>query len=292
MKLGLERQKGLTGWIFLLPAALLIFWMCFYPAISALIISFQSGKGANLHFADPIFYNYIRMFSDKTFLLTLGNTFIYLIIQVPIMLVLALVLATMLNNKTLKFKRWFRVALFIPAAVSLVSSSMIFRTLFANNGFVNTILLDTGILSEPVQWLSNPGTARFVIILALLWRWTGYNMVLYLAALQNIDSSIYEAARIDGAGNFKLFTRITVPQLRPIILLTTIMSTSGTLQLYDESVVLTNGGPANQTMTMSHYLYNVAMRDSTYGYAAALSFVILILVAILALVQMKVGDEK
>lgn len=292
MKYGLEKHRSLIGWFFLLPAALLIVWMCFYPTLNALLISLQSGKGVNLHFAKPLWYNYARMLKDKTFLLTLKNTFTYLIIQVPIMLVLSLVLATMLNNKDLKFPGVFRTMLFIPCAVSLVSSSMIFRNLFANNGFVNTMLMNIGLMSEPVQWLSNAGTARFVIILALIWRWTGYNMVLYSAALQNVDASIYEAARIDGAGNFKIFTHITIPQLRPMILLTTIMSTNGTLQLYDESVVLTGGNPANQTMTMSHYLYNTAMRDSTYGYAAALSFVILILVAILAIVQMKVGDER
>ena len=118
-------------------------------------------------------------------------------------------------------------------------------------------------------------------------------MIFFLSALQNIDYSVYAAAKIDGAGAFQQFKSITVPLLKPTILLTGIMSTNGTLQLYDESVNLTNGGPANSTISMSHYLYNVSFQQSpNFGYAAAMSFVILILVAILALIQMKVGDKR
>ena len=135
--------------------------------------------------------------------------------------------------------------------------------------------------------------ARWVIVIALIWRWTGYNMVFYLAALQNIDYSVYEAAKIDGASAAQCFWRITVPLLRPTILLTAIMSTNGTLQLFDESVNLTKGGPANMSITMSHYIYKLSFEGvPNFGYASALSFIILILVAVLAFVQMKVGDKR
>jgi lactose/L-arabinose transport system permease protein len=144
-----------------------------------------------------------------------------------------------------------------------------------------------------VNWLGQPDTARFVIILGLIWRWTGYNMVFYLAALQNIDYSSLEAAKIDGANSIKTFFYVTLPQLKPMILLTAIMSTNGTLQLFDESWNLTRGGPAYQSMTMSHYLYEVSFqKNPNFGYASAISYVILILVAVLALVQMRVGDKR
>ena len=118
-------------------------------------------------------------------------------------------------------------------------------------------------------------------------------MVFYLAGLQNIDESLYEAARIDGAGPIKAFFKITVPLLRPTILLTTIMSINGTLQLFDESVNLTNGGPANSTLTMSHYIYKVSFEyNPQFGYAAAMSYIIFILVAVLSFMQMKVGDKR
>ena len=153
--------------------------------------------------------------------------------------------------------------------------------------------MNLGFISERVNWLSQEGSAKVIIILALIWRWTGYNMVFYLAGLQNIDDSLYEAAKIDGANAVQSFFKITVPMLKPTILLTTIMSTNGTLQLFDESVNLTGGGPANSTLTMSHYIYKASFEyNPQFGYAAAMSYVIFVLVAILAFVQMKVGDKR
>src|SRR5699024_139180 len=141
-------------------------------------------------------------------------------IQVPAMLILALILASMLNNKHLRFKGLFRTIIFLPCATSLVSYSMIFRSMFANDGLVNTLL--RGIGMEPVMWFANAWTARAVIIIALIWRWTGYIMVFYLAGLQNIEYSVYEAAKIDGASPRQSFFKITVPLLKPTILLTAI----------------------------------------------------------------------
>lgn len=290
-KMSLYKKQSLTGWGFLTPAAILIVVMSFYPMVRALLLSFQTGKGTHMKWCG--LFNYQRMFQDVIFKQAMFNTFLYLIIQVPIMLVLALLLASMLNNKDLKFKGFFRTCIFLPCATSLVSYAIIFRSLFANDGFVNQILTNLGLIQQPIQWLTTTGTARFVIIFALVWRWTGYNMVFYLAGLQNIDYSVYEAARIDGASPWKTFWRITVPLLKPTILLTAIMSTNGTLQLFDESVNLTNGGPSNSTITMSHYIYNLSFKGTpNFGYASALAFVILVLVAILAFVQMKVGDTR
>jgi lactose/L-arabinose transport system permease protein len=287
------RRRSLTGWGFLLPAALLILFMSFIPMAQAFVLSLQTGRGTRLEFADPLWYNYQRLLSDEIFKLTLTNTFIYLIIQVPLMLTLALVLANLLNNPKLKFKALWRTAIFLPCAVSLVSYSLVFRTLFAGDGFVNDMLTGIGAIDSPINWLGQADTARFVIILGLLWRWTGYNMVFYLAALQNIDHSSIEAARMDGANAFQTFWYVTVPQLKPMIVLTAILSINGTLQLFDESWALTRGGPAYQTMSMAHYLYEVSFqKNPNFGYAAAISYVILMLVAILSFIQMKVGDKR
>ena len=287
--LTLEKKHNLTGWMFLLPATLLICWMSFDPMIQAFVLSLQKGVGLNLQFCG--LDNYVRIFKDKIFTQTLFNTFFYLIIQVPIMLVLGLALASMLNNKDLKFKGLFRTCIFLPCATSLVAYSLIFRSLFANDGFINVVLRGVGM--EPIQWFGNAWTARFVIIIALVWRWTGYNMVFYLSGMQNIEYSVYEAAKIDGANAVQSFFKITIPLLKPTILMTAIMSTNGTLQLFDESVNLTKGGPSRLSMTMSHYIYSTSFENSPkFGYAAAMSILILIMVAILAVIQMKVGDER
>jgi len=290
-KLSLGQKQSLAGWTFLTPAVILIAIMSFLPMIQALFLSFQTGIGAAMKWTGGT--NYVRMFKDPVFMQALKNNFIYLIIQVPIMLVSALVLASLLNNKDLRFKGLFRTAIFLPCATSLVSYAVIFRSLFAVDGLVNIVLIKLGILTTGYNFLGHPNSARIVIILALVWRWTGYNMVFYLSGLQNIEYSVYEAAKIDGASPFQSFFRITVPLLKPTILLTAIMSTNGTLQLFDESVNLTNGGPANSTITMSHYIYNVSFKYvPNFGYAASMSYLILILVAVLAFIQLKVGDKR
>lgn len=287
----LKTRQSLIGWLFIIPASALIFVFYFYPIIRALLLSFQTGVGINLQYAG--LFNYQRLLSDTVFKTSLSNVFIFLIIQVPIMLILALILASLLNDPNLKFRGFFRTALFLPCATSLVSYAIVFRSLFALDGFVNYLLTTLNIIDSPINWMGQPWTARFLIILALTWRWTGYNMVFYLAGLQNIDRSIYEAARIDGASALTSFTRITIPLLKPIILITTIMSTNGTLQLFDETMNLTNGGPANATISVSQYIYRLSFQYSPrFGYAAAISFVVFILVAVLALIQMRVGDQR
>lgn len=288
----LGKQRA-AGWMFLAPATIMIAIMSFYPMIRAFIISLQTGAGANMRFADPIFSNYKRILADKVFQQSIANTFLYLIIQVPIMLILAILLAQLLNNKDLKFKGFFRTCVFLPCATSLVSYSLIFRSMFATDGLINSILIKLGILSTGYNFLGNSASAKIVIILALIWRWTGYNMVFYLAGLQNIDYSVYEASYIDGATPFQQFMKITIPLLKPTILMTAIMSTSGTLQLFDESMNLTAGGPGKSTMTLAHYIYNISFVETPkFNYAAALSVCILVMVAVLSAIQMKVGDKR
>ena len=287
--LNMEQKRNLTGWAFLLPASILIFVFCFYPMVQALILSFQKGTGSAVQPAG--FANYARILKDATFQQCLFNTIFYFVIQVPIMLILALILAQLLNSPDIKGKGIYRTMIFLPCATSLVSYSMIFKSLFANDGLVNRVLSTVGI--PTVDWFQNAWAARWVIVIALVWRWTGYNMVFYLAGLQNIDYSIYEAARIDGASPLQQFVHLTIPLLKPTILLTAIMSTSGTLQLFDESVNLTAGGPGKATMTLTHYIYNISFVETPkFNYAAALSVFILVVVAVLSAIQMKVGDKR
>lgn len=287
------QRRKLLGWAFIAVPVALIILFYFYPMLSAFIMSLQSGKGANLSFVGLT--NYKRLLSDPVFIQSLKNTLIFLIFQVPIMVVLAIFFSVLLNNKTLKFKGIFRTIVFLPSVTSLVAYSLIFKYIFANNGVLNQILMAINVLDKPIMWLSHPFWAKVVIIIAITWRWTGYNMIFFLSALQNIDDQIYEAADVDGASPIDKFFKITLPLLKPVILFTSITSTIGTLQLFDEPMNITQGGPGNATMTISQYIYNLSFKYTPdFGYAAAVSYAIVILVIIFSIIQLKVGnrDEK
>lgn len=275
-----------------MPALVLVGLYMIYPILWSLWMSFQVGRGMNLSFGG--FSNLIRLSEDPILLRALINTFIFLIVQVPIMLTLALLLASALNNPRLVGRGFFRTAIFLPCVTSLVAYSVLFKSMFAETGVVNSFLLSAHIIGEPIPWLLEPFWARLVIIMAITWRWTGYNMIFYLAAMQNIDKSIYEAARIDGVPAYARFLYITVPLLKPVILFTSVISTIGTLQLFDEVMNITDGGnPADSTLTLSVYIYNLTFRFMpSFGYAALVSYVIVVLVAILSYLQFLVARDR
>lgn len=287
----LERKYKIAGWYFVMPASLLIFLFSFIPMVRAFILSLQSGVGNNLSFCG--IKNYVRLFQDEKFIASLKNVIIYFAFQVPIMLFIAIILACILNDKKLKFKGLFRTIIFLPCATSLVASALIFKSLFALDGLVNVLLVNHHFISQPINWLTHPVWAKVIVIFTITWRWTGYNTVFFLAGLQGIEYSIYEAARIDGASTVQTFFRITLPQLKPVVLLTAIMSTNGTLQLFDEVKNLTGGGPGNATITISQYIYDLSFKyNPQFGYAAAVSYAILIIVALLSFIQIILAGRK
>jgi lactose/L-arabinose transport system permease protein len=283
-----------NGWLFIAPALALMTAFLLYPIFSSLIWSAYSGKGLMIKFAG--FGNIIRLTRDPVFLHALGNTMTFFVVQVPIMITLALILANLLNNPKLRFAGLFRTAIFLPCVTSLVVYSVLFKSMFAVDGIVNSTLMAIGLASSPIPWFTDVFWAKALIVIAITWRWTGYNMIFYLAALQNIDKSIYEAARIDGVPAYARFLYITVPLLKPVILFTTITSTIGTLQLFDEPYNLSaegKGGPADATLTLSLYIYNLTFRYMpSYGYAATVSYVIVVMVALLALLQFYLAKER
>ena len=286
----LKKKYSVIAWGMIGPAVLLIVFTKFYPIFEAFRVSLTSGTGLNQTYVG--ISNYARVLEDGLFKTALFNTVFYLI-QVPIMLILALILASLLNSSTLKLKGIFRTAIFLPCIMATVSYSIVFRTLFSKAGMINSFLMNLGIIDVPIAWLESAWIARIVIVVAMTWRWTGYNTIFYLAGLQNIDDNIYAAARIDGANIFQQFRKITIPLLRPIILLTTITSINGTLQLFAETQNITSGGPGNATITLSNYIYKLSfVYVPQFGYASTIAFIVLIMVAVLAFVQMKMGDTR
>ncbi len=286
-----RRLYDINGWAFIGTALLLMAVFMVYPIAKSLWMSTHAGQGTMVRFVG--LGNVERLLDDPMFWRALTNTFIYLVIQVPVMIVLALVMASCLNMPNLRFRGLLRTAVFLPCVTSLVAYSVLFKSMFSYDGIVNVMLLKLGLVDSSVPWMSDPFWARFVIITALTWRWTGYNMVFYLAAMQNIDKSIYEAARIDGISAFRRLVSITIPMLKPVILFTTITSTIGTLQLFDEVMNITGGGPADSTLSLSLYIYNLSFKFvPNFGYAATVSYVIVVLVALLALIQFYLARER
>jgi len=295
----LIKSKNRHGWMFVSSALVLLGVFLFYPIVYSLYLSSTSSKGIVQKFVG--FGNYLKLFQDSMFILALKNTLMFFLIQVPIMLFLALILATILNDKTIKYRGLFRTAFFLPAVTSLIAYTILFKMMFSLDGFINGVLLSVHIIKSPIPWLLDPFWARVTLIIALTWRWTGYNMIFYLSALQNISEEIYEAAKIDGANKVKQFFYITLPLLKPLILFTAIMSTIGTLQLFDEPMNLSQGGvtsatmgPGNSLLTLSVYVYNLCFKYMpNFGYAATVSYAIVLIVALLSIIQFKLmGDKK
>jgi lactose/L-arabinose transport system permease protein len=277
-------NQNTIPYYFLLPIILLFLMFMVYPIIDSFLMSFQQYKFGKYSFVG--LSNYKRLVSDPTFRSALGNNFIYLLIQVPIMIILALIISELLNKSFLKFRGIFRMAFFMPAVTALVAYALVFKLLLNTNyGFINYLLALVHI--PKVDWLNRPMSARASIIIAMIWRWTGYNMVILLAGLQGISGDIYEACDIDGANAIQKFFKITLPLMKPIILFCVITSTIGTLQLFDEPYILTQGGPDNATITVANYLYNTAFRFINFGYASAISYVLVVIIAVFSLIQFK-----
>ena len=280
-----------TGWLFTGPALTLLAFFMIYPILTSFWMSLQVGKGMNFSFGG--FANIWRLTQDTVFQQALLNTLTLLVVQVPIMIVLAMLLAVALNDPSLKGRALFRTAIFLPCVTSLVAYSVLFKSMFAFDGVINRFLEALHILDQPIPWLSDTFWAKLLIILAITWRWTGYNMIFFLAALQNIEPSIYEAARIDGIPRWAQFQKITLPALMPVVLFTTVTSTIGTLQLFDEVNTITLGGPANATLTLSLYIYQLSFKFMpSFGYAATVSYVIVVLVMILSFFQFVAARER
>ncbi|CEG28618.1 carbohydrate ABC transporter permease [Bacillus sp. B-jedd] len=275
-------------YLFVAPAFILILIFTVYPVISSFILSFQKVQGVEKTFVG--FANYTRLFHDPIFYKSLMNTFQILIVQVPLMIFLAILIAVGLNSALIKAKSLFRIAYFMPAITALVAASIVFMILLDEHfGLVNYLLSLVGM--DKIPWLTTPFWAKVSVILVMTWRWTGYNMVIFLAGLQNIPADLYEAASIDGAGKVKQFFMITLPQLKPVFIFTVVMSTIGTLQLFDEPFILTQGGPNSATMTITLYLYETGFKFFDFGYASAIAYALVMITAVISWIQMKLVGE-
>ncbi|MGL5720929.1 MAG: carbohydrate ABC transporter permease [Brevinema sp.] len=281
-------KKTITPYMFVGLAIFLLLIFNFYPIFQTIYLSFMTQQRGVLVFTG--ISNYKRLLSDQIFWLSLKNSLIYLVIQVPIMTSLALIVATLLHRGITYGKGLFRTLYFIPVVVDAVAYSLIFMLIFQERGIVNFFLSFFNI--EAIPWIRQPWSARIVIMTVMTWRWMGYNMVMFLAGLQAIPEDLYEAARLDGAGPVRSFLSITLPALRPVILFSLVLSTNGTLNLFSEPYLLTSGGPNNSTLSIGLYIYRQAFNSFDLTYSATISIAVIIIVAILVQIQMRIGKES
>lgn len=281
-----DRRRRTVPWIFAGPAAALFLIFFAYPLAASFVQSLQTTDGGVTQWAGT--GQYARMLEDPSFVQSLVNVALILVVQVPVMIGLAVVLAYVLNQSWLRFRTTLRAAYFLPAVTTLVAYAVVFRVLLkTEGGAVNQIL------GMEVDWLNDPFWARVALIASITWRWTGYNAIILLAGLQAIGREQYEAAAIDGAGPLTTFRRVILPQLRPVVLFCSVTSTIGTLQLFDEPLVLTGGGPGDATLTPILYLYQVGFRQFDFGYAAAIAWVVVALIGGLSYLQFRYfGKER
>ncbi len=275
------------------PFYLIFLGFSFVPVFYSLYLSFQRYDGLGTkEFVGLQQFEFL--WSDPVFWLSIRNTLIIWVLSTVPTLFGALVLATLLHSVR-RFKGFYRIALYVPNVTSIVAVAIFFGAVFSNDfGLVNAILGTVGI--SPVPWLSNPWLIKVVIALLMTWMWTGYNMIIYLAGLQAIPQSVYEAARMDGAGPIRTFFQITIPIMRPIILFTVVISTINGLQSFSEPQVLfasnaanqNLGGPGQAGLTTLLYFYQSAFLDNDYGYGAAIVWAFFVLIIVLVVINWRI----
>ena len=252
-----------------------------FPFLYSFWISLHSWDGVSLKkFIGLI--NYTEVFKDGLFWKSLYNTVYILIINLPLQLGIALLLALALNSKFVRrrFASVMQLVYFVPIILSVVVVAIVFSLLYDSyTGLINYFLEGIGLAAIP--WLTSEAWSKFSIILLITWRWIGYNMVIMLAGLQAIPPELYEAGRIDGAVGWKSFRHITLPLLKPTLMFCVIMSIIGLLKIFTEPYILTYGGPSNSSQTMVTYIYNNAFRYSKLGYGSALAYVLFVLIFML-----------
>ncbi|HTV69411.1 MAG TPA: sugar ABC transporter permease [Rhizobiaceae bacterium] len=283
------RLRTRTAYAFLTPYMLIFLAFWIWPIINSFYLSFLNTRSANWTFNPQVTWG--RLLVDPAFSNALWNTLIILIIQVPIMIALAIVLASLLNSPMLKARGLFRFAFFAPVVVGEVAYAAMFRLMFNEFGIVNKFGVSAGLPS--VSWFSDPTAAMAVIIIAVTWRWAGYNAIIILAGLQSIPDDVYEAATLDGVSKLRQFFFITLPLLKPVILLCVVLSVIGTMQLFAEPFLITNrGGPGQETETLGLFLYRMGFNTFNFGYASAIAYTIAALAIAISLLNLWLGKER
>ncbi len=336
---GQGQRQSVPGWLFVTPTLVVLGLFLVIPIVMALWVSFTDWTGRGSPFSSRVGFvgteNYQALLTEpglsrQDFMISLRNTFYYVVGVVPLQTVLALLLAVIVNQRFLKGRTFFRTAFYFPSVVSSVAISLVFLFLFTGTGAVNQFLAvfgiegpvwfsdprglihlvgdwlglwtvgsppsglaDTQVMSLSLwEWISGPSVALTAIMFQVVWTTAGTFMLMFLAALQDLPSEVEEAALVDGANRWQRFRNVTVPHLRPTILLVVTLGIIGTWQVFDQMYVMTQGGPAKTTLTPAYLSYTAAFRQQQWGQGAAIAFLLFLLIFVLTTFQRFVLRDK
>jgi len=281
-------RRWFTPWLFLLPALVVLGVFLWGPAVNTAVLAFTNTRsigGGSFTGLD----NFARLAADGDFRNALWHSLLYVVGVVPLLVALPLLLAVLVDAK-LPFVAFFRVVFFTPVVASMVVVALIWDWVLRSDGLFNYVLQRLQIINEPVGWLTDPQIALFSVMAVTVWKGLGYYMVIYLAGLQNVPSELYDAGKVDGAGPVRRFVSITVPLLRPTMVLVGALSAVSALKVFTEVFVLTGGGPARASQTLVPYIYERGITPGLeLGYASAMSLVLFLLVLAFSLAGQRLG---
>ncbi|WP_402463642.1 carbohydrate ABC transporter permease [Isoptericola aurantiacus] len=289
-----RRRRGFAAWGFALPFTLLFALFMLVPVVSSLYMAFTDMRGADLR--SPLAVNFIGLenfaeaLTDPKFQQAAGNTLYFVGVAMPLTLIIALLLATLLNSGLTWFRSVFRVGFYAPVVTSIVAVAVVWRFLLQPDfGLVNSALGVVGI--DGPDWLTDPTWAMPSLIILAVWRNVGFSMVILLAGMQGIPRDLYEAASLDGAGAVRTFRSIIVPLLRPTLLFCAVIAGIGYLQFFEEPFVMTQGGPLGATNSVAYEIYN-QFGFGSYGLSAAMSYLLFVAIVILSFLQFRLLRPK
>ncbi|MEG0692203.1 MAG: sugar ABC transporter permease [Oscillospiraceae bacterium] len=287
----LKKQEARIGWLFVSPALIGFTIFTFASIIRSLYYSFTEWD----LLTDPKlvgFKNFVKIFQDKYFYQYMGNTFYFVIFLVPIVLVISLLLSIVINKKSKGIVKAYRAALFLPSITSTVAISMVWLWIFnPDMGILNNFLYAIGFNEAPA-WLNSAEWSKPALVIMRVWQMSGYYMIMFLAGLQTIPDSLYEASEVDGANKIKQFFKITVPLLSNTFFVVAILLIIEAFNMFESIFIMTGGGPLGSTSTIMYYIYEKAFSYYEMGYASALAWIFFIIIMIVTLIQYRFRNEQ
>ena len=283
-------QQRLTPYLFLLPALVILGLTVFWPALQAFYLSFTRYEYDLTQVPQWVgLANFRRLWTDPVFWQTLRNTVLYLVGVVPILVIAPLAIAILVNQK-LRNIEWFRAAYYTPVVISMVVAGIAWKWLYAENGLLNQLLKQVGITSG-IPWLTSPNWAIFSVMAVTVWKGLGYYMVIYLAGLQSLSADLYEAAAIDGSDGISKHWDITIPLMKPYLVLVAVISAISATKVFEEVFIMTQGGPRNSSKTIVYYLYEQAFQNLEMSYACTIGLVLFLVILGLSILNLKLSKQ-